>query len=113
MNDVTRELIVAASHLVEVTRKGMTPYIRENGRHGKTSAWAELVQAVDDYNKTPENPHPEAMDKAAEEWAAAWRVIVRALKEMGVTDVDHNAAAIIARLSNAGMLIVPAENVKD
>jgi hypothetical protein len=47
-------------------------------------------------------------DIASEE--AAWRVIVAALKEAGVTNVDHNAASIIARLSQAGMLVV-AENV--
>jgi hypothetical protein len=53
------------------------------------------------------------MQEAAEEWVAAWRVIVAALKELGVTEVDHNAKAIIARLSQAGMLVVFAENVKD
>lgn len=48
----TVELISAASHYVDLSRKGLTPYIRENGRYGKTSAWAELVQAVDDYQKS-------------------------------------------------------------
>lgn len=66
---------------------------------------------------TPTEDHSEcsqsASDKAATEWASAWRVIVRALKEMGVTDVDHNAAAIIARLSHSGMVVVFSENVKD
>ena len=47
---------------------------------------------------------PRVMQEASEE--AAWRVIVAALKEMGVTNVDHNAKAIIARLSQAGMLVV-------
>ena len=47
-------------------------------------------------------------DIASEE--AAWRVIVAALKEAGVTNVDHAAKSIVARLSQAGMLVV-AENV--
>ena len=50
--DATAELICAASHFVSLSRKGLTPYIPENGRHGKTSAWAELIDAVDDYNRT-------------------------------------------------------------
>ena len=61
----------------------------------------------------PAQVEPRVMQEAAEEWVAAWRVIVAALKELGVTEVDHNAKAIIARLSQAGMLVVFAENVKD
>ena len=48
----------------------------------------------------------ETEDKAATEWAAAWRVICRALKEMGVSEIEHNAASIMTQLANEGMSIV-------
>lgn len=41
------ELIAAAKHYVKLKNDpSKTPFIRENGRHGETSPWAELVAAV-------------------------------------------------------------------
>ena len=53
---------------------------------------------------------PDVMLDAAKEWVTAWRVIVSALKELRVPEVDHNAKAIIARLAKAGMIIVFDDN---
>jgi len=62
---------------------------------------------------TPEIDKTPTQMNVGSEWNKAWRIIVEALKEMGVSNVDNNARAIIARLAQQNMLIVDAENVKD
>jgi hypothetical protein len=42
-----RELIDAAIHYVKIAKDmGSSEFIVENGRHGRKSPWAELVDAV-------------------------------------------------------------------
>ena len=55
----------------------------------------------------------DVVQEAVDEWTKAWRIIVAALKELNVPNVDHNARAIIARLAKEEMLIVDAKNVKE
>jgi hypothetical protein len=52
------------------------------------------------------------LNKSVKEWNTAWQVIVEVLKELHVPNADHNAAAIIARLSGKNMLIVFADEAK-
>jgi hypothetical protein len=63
--------------------------------------------------KPKESASEAGMQSAASEWTKSWRIISSSLKEMGVSDVDHNARAIIARLAAQNMLIVSVDNVKD
>ena len=53
------------------------------------------------------------MNDPASEWTKAWRIISESLKRMGVSDVDFQARAIIARLAQQNMLIVSVDNVKE
>ena len=47
MTEQERELISAAIHYVKVaSNPNLSEFIRENGRHCRTSPWAELVDAV-------------------------------------------------------------------
>ena len=41
-----RELQSATRRYIEYSGPGITPYIKENGRHGK-SPWAELIEAAE------------------------------------------------------------------
>jgi hypothetical protein len=69
--------------------------------------------------KRPVKPKPResaseaGMADSASEWTKAWRIIIDALKDIGVPNVDHNARAIIARLAGHDLLIVRSEKVKD
>lgn len=45
--DILAEVVAAAVHFIAVIRSGKSEFIRENGRHGRTSSYAELVDAVD------------------------------------------------------------------
>ena len=48
MTEQERELIAAAIHYVKIARDpARSEFIRENGRHCRTSPWAELVEAVE------------------------------------------------------------------
>lgn len=52
-------------------------------------------------------------NESFKQWEKAWRVIAAALKEMGVSEIDHNAKAILARLSHEDMIVVSSKDLKD
>jgi hypothetical protein len=62
--------------------------------------------------KPKESASEAGMADAVSQWTKAWVIIAQTLKEMGVSDADHNAKAIIARLAHEDMLIVGIEHVK-
>lgn len=53
------------------------------------------------------------MNDAASDWTKAWRIVAEALKEMGCSNIDSNAKAIIARLAGHNLLIVDADKLND
>lgn len=51
MTNEEREVIEAAKHYVKVQgNPNLSPYIKENGRHGKLGPWGELRLAVENLN---------------------------------------------------------------
>ena len=45
--DKYKELEAAVRHYVRISKSEKSQFIRENGRHGKISPWAELIDALD------------------------------------------------------------------
>jgi hypothetical protein len=53
----------------------------------------------------------DSVDEAAREWTKAWNILVAALKEIRVPNVDHNAKALLARLAAENMLVVESDSI--
>lgn len=70
--------------------------------------WNRPVQG-----KPKESSSEAGMADAASDWTKAWRIVAEALKEIGCSNIDNNAKAIIARLAGHNLLIVDANKVKD